>query len=286
MALRGLLYRTVIGSSMADALRAALATKALSHTITMASLRAVFTETTPWRRTDKFPARPSPRRALRSAAVETALAVVSLGVALLAWVLVPEPGLLLMLAIGAVLQSGRYFSAALLALGSEWDLARRERAPTRLSVLDRLASRVTARGRRLPVRLGKVILAATATVAVVGAVILVMRLAAFSLHPTQGLTAQPPASRPASPHDLSTSGIGVGSGSSGKSLVAALSGRGPGSSHQEAGSRRSGFGGPPDSIPKPPPHPGPVPVPPGSPRPPGSPPHRGTPGQQGQPPGQ
>lgn len=129
--LRWFVYCKVIGCSTIDALGAALASKALSHTVTMASLRALLSRTAPWRRTSKFSPRPSSRRALVSTRAELALAAATLAITGSLVAALPRSGFVLFLAIGGLLQAGRYLASPLVALIAEHDLQRQttHRAP-------------------------------------------------------------------------------------------------------------------------------------------------------------
>jgi hypothetical protein len=117
--LRWFVYRRVIGCSTREAFGAFLAAKALSHTIAMASLRASLGRHMTWRRTDKFGVQSSLTRALRSAGTELVLAAVTLITTAVGVVAMPRSGLVIFLAIGGVLQSGRYLASPLVALIAE-----------------------------------------------------------------------------------------------------------------------------------------------------------------------
>jgi cellulose synthase/poly-beta-1,6-N-acetylglucosamine synthase-like glycosyltransferase len=173
LALRFLVFWFVIGCSFRDAVYAAVASKSLSHTVTIASLRSVFTRTMPWRRTNKFKPLPSVFRALSSARTELLLGTLALGVALAVFVALPKPGLLFMLAIGAVLLSLRYFAAPTMALVAERDIRRSQaRVPDPMSAWQ-FAWQAEKR-RRIPL-LGKVVLVGTAVAAMVIGVSLLVR---------------------------------------------------------------------------------------------------------------
>jgi hypothetical protein len=177
VALRFLVFWFVIGCSLRDAVCAAVASKSLSHTVTIASLRSVFTRTMPWRRTNKFKTLPSGFRALSSARTELLLGTLALGVALAVFVALPKPGLLLMLAIGAVLLSLRYFAAPTMALVAERDIRRSQaRVPDPMSAWE--FAWQAERRRRIP-RLGKVALVGSAVVALVIGVTLLVRPSDF-----------------------------------------------------------------------------------------------------------
>ena len=136
MTLRLVLARVALGCSLTDAIGAALATGALRWTVTMASIWGICTRTIPWRRTSKFRAAPSGRAALRTARAElfVACGLLLLGLSLAA--AAPHLGLLLMLAIGLILQGIRYLAAPAFALLAERELrlqgrARDQRLPRR-----------------------------------------------------------------------------------------------------------------------------------------------------------
>lgn len=123
--LRWFVYRQVIGCSTRDAFGAVLASKALSRTVAMASLRGLISRTMAWRRTNKFSTLPSRGRALASTRPELALAAVTLAVTVGLAAALPHSGFVVFLAIGGLLQAGRYLSSPLLALIAERDLTRR-----------------------------------------------------------------------------------------------------------------------------------------------------------------
>jgi cellulose synthase/poly-beta-1,6-N-acetylglucosamine synthase-like glycosyltransferase len=120
--LQWLTYRTAVGCSVRDMLGAMLASAALHHTIATASLRALLTQRIPWYRTSKFSALPLGLGALGDARTELLLAVFTIGAAGFAIARLPQPGLHLMLLIGAILQGTTYLAAPLLALLAERDV--------------------------------------------------------------------------------------------------------------------------------------------------------------------
>jgi Glycosyl transferase family 2 len=128
--LRWFVYCKVIGCSTIDALGAGLATKALGHTVTMASLRALLSVKARWLRTSKFSPRPSSRRALVSTRAELAFAAATLAITGSLVVALPRSGFVLFLAIGGLLQAGRYLTSPLVALIAERELQRQTTAAT------------------------------------------------------------------------------------------------------------------------------------------------------------
>ncbi|MBI3539458.1 MAG: glycosyltransferase, partial [Candidatus Eisenbacteria bacterium] len=116
-------YRALLRASMRDVLGAFVASKALSHTVTMSAVKSLYTRRIPWQRTNKFPALPLGLGTLATARVE-----LMLGLALLlggagALLLLPHPGLLLLFVIGGVYQSLSYLAAPALAMLAEREVA-------------------------------------------------------------------------------------------------------------------------------------------------------------------
>jgi cellulose synthase/poly-beta-1,6-N-acetylglucosamine synthase-like glycosyltransferase len=138
-----MVYRGVMGCSWKDMLGAVLASRALSHTVAIASFWGVFTREIPWFRTNKFKALPLGLEALSSARVEVALGLATLTFAIVASNVLPGPGLHFMLIIGALYQSLDYFTAPALALLAERDVRVRQ-ASVALPVSKQLASGVAA----------------------------------------------------------------------------------------------------------------------------------------------
>jgi len=122
--LRWLIYSVVIGSSLKETLGALIASRALGHTISIASLRTIFSQNTPWVRTNKFRQSSSIIDALNSSRGELLLGVSLLVFAVVSFVTFSREGLLLMFLIGVVHKSLDYFSAPLLALISAIELRR------------------------------------------------------------------------------------------------------------------------------------------------------------------
>lgn len=122
LALRWLIYRAVMGSSLQDALGALLAVMALSHTVALASFWALFTRSIPWRRTNKFKALPLGLGALADVRVELLLGLATLLFAIGSVVAQPQLYLHFLLIIGVIFQSFNYFAAVALAILAERDL--------------------------------------------------------------------------------------------------------------------------------------------------------------------
>jgi len=122
--LNWLLYKVTIGCSLRDTIGAILARKALSFTTAMAGLRTVFNSNLSWQRTSKFKVLPIGLGALSSAKVELSLGLIILIFSVAAFLLLPFPGLLLMLLIGMLYKSFDYLTAPLLALLSEQGIRR------------------------------------------------------------------------------------------------------------------------------------------------------------------
>ncbi|MEX0621677.1 MAG: glycosyltransferase [Candidatus Woykebacteria bacterium] len=117
--LNWLLYKVVLGASLKDTIGALIASKALSHTISLASFRAIFKEKMPWNRTDKFKASSRLLRALETTKVELLLGSGIFVFIVFAFLLMPLPGLLLMFLIGMGYKGFDYLSASLVAVLSE-----------------------------------------------------------------------------------------------------------------------------------------------------------------------
>ncbi|UTI64371.1 glycosyltransferase [Paraconexibacter antarcticus] len=119
--LRWLTFRVLVGCSLIDTIGAFLASKALEYTVTTASIWGLLTHSIPWRRTDKFPTLPKGLRALSACIPELLLALLALAIPALIAIAGAPSGLLLMLLIGAGLQSAVYLTAPLLALLADHD---------------------------------------------------------------------------------------------------------------------------------------------------------------------
>jgi cellulose synthase/poly-beta-1,6-N-acetylglucosamine synthase-like glycosyltransferase len=122
-------YRVLLRARIPDVLGAFVASKALVHTITMSAAKSVFTSRIPWLRTNKFPALPLGLGALADARTELLLSFVLISAALSAMLLLPHPGLLLLLAIGGFYQGLNYLAAPAMALLAERDVATESSRP-------------------------------------------------------------------------------------------------------------------------------------------------------------
>ena len=129
--LRLLVFRFVVDASWGDWLRAALASKALSHTRAVAGLRGLLTRTIAFVRTDKFTPEPSLQRALAGSWLEGLLAVCAFGFSAVAFGLLPRTGLLMMVLIGLILHGLRYSAAPVVAVSAELALWRQSRLEVR-----------------------------------------------------------------------------------------------------------------------------------------------------------
>jgi Glycosyltransferase like family 2 len=121
--LRWLTYRRVVRATPRQALGGILAFAALTHVITMASLRALIRRPARWQRTSKF--RP-PRRGIRvltGASTETVLGLAGLFAAAALAAYSPS-GIATALAIGLAVQAATYLTAPLVALAADRSLAR------------------------------------------------------------------------------------------------------------------------------------------------------------------
>jgi glycosyl transferase family 2 len=122
-------YRALLGASMQDVIGAFVASKALGHTITMSAVKSLYTKRIHWQRTNKFPALPLGLGALAAAKVELLLGMTLLLGGIAALVLLPHPGLLLLLVIGGLYGSLGYLAAPALALLAERDVVMEESRP-------------------------------------------------------------------------------------------------------------------------------------------------------------
>ena len=116
-------YRALLGASMPDVIGAFVASKALGHTITMSSVKSLYTRRIPWLRTSKFAELPLGLGALMATKAELALGAATLAAGVAALLLVPRPGLLLLLVIGGFYQALGYLAAPVMAVLSERDVA-------------------------------------------------------------------------------------------------------------------------------------------------------------------
>lgn len=126
-------YRALLRASAQDLIGAFVASKALSHTVTMSAVKSLYTERIHWQRTDKFPALPLGLGVLATVKVELALGVALLLGGIGALAVLPHPGLVLLLVIGGLYQSLSYLSAPVLAMLSERDVVREGSRPKDLA---------------------------------------------------------------------------------------------------------------------------------------------------------
>ncbi len=120
LASTALIYRVVLRCSLSDFLGAFIASRSLSHVVAVASAWAIVTRTIPWRRTSKFkPLSLGPLAAVRSAQTELVIGLLVLVAAGASALALRPQGLVVMLLIGAVMQSLNYLAAPVAALLSE-----------------------------------------------------------------------------------------------------------------------------------------------------------------------
>jgi cellulose synthase/poly-beta-1,6-N-acetylglucosamine synthase-like glycosyltransferase len=112
-------YRTAVGCSFGDMIGALIASHALGHTLSVASVRAMCTERIPWVRTSKFKALPVGLAVLGAARTELAIGLAMSGSAAALLVLAGPTGLTSMLLLTALFQGSTYFAAPALALLAE-----------------------------------------------------------------------------------------------------------------------------------------------------------------------
>ena len=116
LTIRALVYCRIVGATVREALGGTVAFASLALVISIASLRATLGRPAAWQRTEKFQTqRSGGLGALRQAALETALAVVSLAAAV-AMIIGSSGGVITMLAIGLIGQALTYATSPLLAL--------------------------------------------------------------------------------------------------------------------------------------------------------------------------
>ncbi len=120
--LHWMLYKVTLGASLKNTVGALLASKALSHVISIASFKTILRTQTPWHRTNKFTVASTFGRALSAAKVELLLGVAILALVVVAFMQLPLPGLLLMFLIGMSYRGLAYLAAPLLALMAEMNI--------------------------------------------------------------------------------------------------------------------------------------------------------------------
>jgi glycosyl transferase family 2 len=122
--LRWLIYRRVVRANIRQALGGMLAFAALTHVITIASLRALVRRPARWQRTDKFRPRRRGIGALTSARSETVLGLAGLLAAAALTVVNRSGGVATSLAIGLAVQAITYLTAPMVAFAADRSLAR------------------------------------------------------------------------------------------------------------------------------------------------------------------
>ena len=122
--LRWLTYRRVVRATARQALGGILAFAALTHVITMASLRALIRRPARWQRTDKFRPRRRGLCVLTSASSETVLGLAGLLAAASLVAVNHSGGIAAALAIGLAVQAITYLTAPLVTLAADRSLAR------------------------------------------------------------------------------------------------------------------------------------------------------------------
>jgi hypothetical protein len=122
--LRWLVYRRVVRATTGQALGGILAFAALTHVITMASLRALIRRPARWQRTSKFRPRRRGLGALTHAGSETLLGLAGLLAAASLAAANRSGGIATALAIGLAVQAITYLTAPLVAFAADRSLAR------------------------------------------------------------------------------------------------------------------------------------------------------------------
>jgi glycosyl transferase family 2 len=122
--LRWLVYRRVVRATIRQALGGILAFAALTHVITMASLRALIRRPAHWQRTSKFRPRRRGLRVLTCASTETVLGLTGLLAAVVLCAFNRNGGIAAALAIGLAVQAITYLTAPVVALAADRSLAR------------------------------------------------------------------------------------------------------------------------------------------------------------------
>jgi hypothetical protein len=119
--MRWLVYQRVVRATAGQALGGVVAFAALTHVITMASLRALARRPARWQRTDKFRQRRRGLQALACARSETILGVTGLlaGTALAVF---SGGGIVTALAVGLAVQGLTYLAAPLVAIAADRSL--------------------------------------------------------------------------------------------------------------------------------------------------------------------
>ncbi|MEV4241229.1 glycosyltransferase [Nocardia sp. NPDC049737] len=131
-AMRALTYRHVRHSTWRQAAGGEIATAALTCVIAVAAFAADIGLPAHWQRTNKFRSLPSGSGALRVAAGETVLGIISLSVGIGA-IIVASPGLTLAIAIGLINYSMFFLASPVIAVIADRDLRRKSISDSRHS---------------------------------------------------------------------------------------------------------------------------------------------------------
>lgn len=125
LAIAWLTYGYAMGCSLKEALGAMFAKQALAHIAMVATVRGLFTDRIPWRRTNKFKSLPGGLSAFQPVLAEILMGTTLLTAGILALTLLTAPqGFLLLLALSLLWQGVFYFAAPVLVLLSEEDIKR------------------------------------------------------------------------------------------------------------------------------------------------------------------
>jgi cellulose synthase/poly-beta-1,6-N-acetylglucosamine synthase-like glycosyltransferase len=128
LALKWQLFRSTLACGLRDMLGALIATMALDYIIRVASLTALFTRRTAWRRTSKFRAIPLGLGSLGSAVPELLLGSVAWAVALVLLLAADHlSGLAVVFAVGLLAQGAQFLAAPLMAILAEHGVRKRTR---------------------------------------------------------------------------------------------------------------------------------------------------------------
>jgi Glycosyl transferase family group 2 len=122
--MRWLVYRRAVRATVRQALGGILAFAALTHIITVASLRALLRRPVRWQRTDKFRPRRRGLRVVTQASTETALGLTGLLAATCLAAASHSGGITTALAVGLAVQAMTYLTAPLVTLAADRSLAR------------------------------------------------------------------------------------------------------------------------------------------------------------------
>jgi len=114
--------RSVLGSSLRQALGSVLAYLSLTYVIQTASLRAVFGQSATWERTTKFRVHSHRRAALASARSESVAGVIALTCAVTGLAFLPHQGVAMMLLLGLAAVGCAYLTSPIVALIADRDL--------------------------------------------------------------------------------------------------------------------------------------------------------------------